>query len=229
MLRLGFEPADGAFDIGSAQAVQLVPRLARHPLGERRSRRNRSTHHVFVGKRSGRARHHAFAARDACRIAHRYVQIERDVRGISFPHAAQHKIAFDFVAAADAAVAENARIVVHGNRQRRIVSSSRNAVRMKRLRSRRVGAPRAGFAHTPAKSFQQLFIPTGYIGVRTSCLHESCDHSARKDHSRDIAEFTPPQLSFARSRMIWPLRTSPGIATSCNAISLRIPRVSLAR
>src|SRR5260370_1457314 len=59
-------------------------------------------------------------------IAHRRIEIESDAGGIAFAHAAEDEIAFDLVAATDAAVAENASVVVHGDGQGRIVFAVSN-------------------------------------------------------------------------------------------------------
>ena len=77
--------------------------------GNRRSRKS------LVGERAGRAGNHALTARDTSGITHRRVQIESDACGIAFSHAAEHEIILDLVAAANAAVAKNARVVIDGD------------------------------------------------------------------------------------------------------------------
>ena len=79
----------------------------------------------FVGERAGRATDHAFAAGDTSGIAHRRVEIEGDAGGIPFAHAAKDEIVFDFVAAADAAIAKDAGVTIDGNGQRRFVGATR--------------------------------------------------------------------------------------------------------
>ena len=79
--------------------------------------RNRSARHALVRQSSRRTRNHALAARNTGRIAHRRVQVERDARGVAFPHAAQYKIRPHFIAPAYTPVAQNARIVVHRDAQ----------------------------------------------------------------------------------------------------------------
>ena len=59
-------------------------------------------------------------------IAHRRIQVKSNARGVTFAHASENKIVFDFVAAADAAVAKNAGIVVYGDGQGRIVFAARD-------------------------------------------------------------------------------------------------------
>ena len=88
--------------------------------------RQRGARDAFVRKRARRARHHTLAAGNARGIAHRRVQIKRDARGISLAHAAEDEIILDLVATPDAAVAQDASVVVHGNRQRRIVFTAGN-------------------------------------------------------------------------------------------------------
>ena len=83
-------------------------------------------HDAFVGERAGRAGNHALATGDTRGIPHRRIEIERDACGIAFAHAPQDEIAFDFVAAANAAVAKNASVVVDGDRQRGIILAAGN-------------------------------------------------------------------------------------------------------
>jgi hypothetical protein len=58
---------------------------------------------------------HALAAGDAGRGAHRVVQVERDARGVALAGAADDVVALDVVAGPDAAVAEDAGVVVDGD------------------------------------------------------------------------------------------------------------------
>ncbi len=87
---------------------------------------DRGAHHALVGERTGGTGDHALATGDAGGIPHRRIEIERDAGGITLAHAAQDEIAFDFVAAANAAVAENAGVVVDGDGQGRIVLAARD-------------------------------------------------------------------------------------------------------
>ena len=71
-----------------------------------------------VGQGAGRAVVRAFAAGHAARAAHRHVEIERDPRCVTLAHAADDVVFLDDVAAPDAAIAENAGVVVDGDDQR---------------------------------------------------------------------------------------------------------------
>src|SRR5467141_1604262 len=87
---------------------------------------DRRAHNAFVGERAGGAGNHTLAAGNTGGIAHRRIEIEGDARGIAFSHAAKHEIVFDFIAAADAAVAENTSVVVDGDGQGRIIFAARD-------------------------------------------------------------------------------------------------------
>ena len=82
-------------------------------------------HHALVGERAGGARHHALAARHAGRVAHRQVGVERDARHEAFAAPAQNVVVANLVAAANAAVAQDARFVIHRDDERRIVLAAR--------------------------------------------------------------------------------------------------------
>ena len=107
-------------------------------------RRKRCARHALVRQRAGGARDHALPARNARGIAHRRVQIERDSRRIALAHAPKHKIVLDFVASANAAVAQNAGVVIDGNRQRRIISP-RETVRLANRGCANARCPRQRF------------------------------------------------------------------------------------
>ena len=77
-----------------------------------------------IRERSRRTRDHALAARYAGGFAHRLVIIKSDSRGRAFAHPPQNEILANVVAAANAAVAQNARVEIHGNAHRRIVRSA---------------------------------------------------------------------------------------------------------
>ena len=78
--------------------------------------------HGPVGQGPGRTGNHALAAGHAARAAHRIIEIEGDARRVALAHPAQDLVVPDFIAAADAAVAENAGVVVDADQERRIVA-----------------------------------------------------------------------------------------------------------
>ena len=82
---------------------------------------------TFVGESAGGAGDHAFTAGYAGGIAHGGVEIESYAGRIAFAHTAEDEIVLDFVAAADAAVAEDARVVIDVNGERRIVFAAGDA------------------------------------------------------------------------------------------------------
>ncbi len=91
-------------------------------------------HHALVGQGAGGARDHAFAARDARRIAHRQVVVERDAGHEALASAPEHVVVPDLIAAANAAIAEDAGFVIHRDYQRRVVlPARRNAAWKARL------------------------------------------------------------------------------------------------
>src|SRR5262249_51747047 len=73
---------------------------------------------ALVGERAGRTRDHAFAARHARRAAHGLIEIEGHVRGVAAPAASDDHVLLDLVAAADTAVAQDARLVVDRDAER---------------------------------------------------------------------------------------------------------------
>ena len=78
----------------------------------------------LVGQRAGRAGGDALAAGDAGRGAHRVAEVERDVRGEPLAAAPDHVVALDVVAGADAAVAQDAGVVVDGDDRARQVDAA---------------------------------------------------------------------------------------------------------
>src|SRR5229473_423033 len=82
---------------------------------------NRRSHDTLVRERPGGAGDHALATGDARGIANGRIEIESDAGGIAFAHASENEIVLDFVATADAAVAENASVMVDGDGQGRII------------------------------------------------------------------------------------------------------------
>ncbi len=69
----------------------------------------------LVGERAGGAGGDTLAAGHARRRAHRVVEVEGDARRVTLAAAADHVVALDVVAGADAAVAEDAGVVVDGD------------------------------------------------------------------------------------------------------------------
>ena len=82
---------------------------------------------LAIGQRAGRARHHAFAAGDAGRVAHRQIVVEGNARLISLAASRQHPVVPNLIAAADAAIAEDAGFVIDRDGQGGIVVSARRA------------------------------------------------------------------------------------------------------
>src|SRR5271156_5202055 len=107
---------------------QLLQFLQRNQFGIRRPR-NRRLRHNFIRQRARRAGNHALAAGNAGRFAHRLVVIKRDARRGAFAHASQDKILANIAAAADAAVAQNARIEIHRDAHRGIVRAATRGAR----------------------------------------------------------------------------------------------------
>src|SRR5439155_13928373 len=86
----------------------------------------------LVRERAGRARGDALAAGHARRLAHRVVEVEGDQRRVALARAADHVVALDVVARADAAVAEDARVVVDRDYGVRAVLSAPVSARERR-------------------------------------------------------------------------------------------------
>ena len=97
---VGERAADAAVGADRVHGVELRARADRHvPNG-------------LVDERASGAGRHAFAAGHAGGLAHRVVQVEGDARRVALPGAADHVVALDVVASPDAAVAEDAGVVV---------------------------------------------------------------------------------------------------------------------
>src|SRR5260370_2164193 len=109
------ESAGDAFENGDPQELLGFESL------RVRAGSDRGADNTFVGERACGARNHALAAGNARGIPHRGIEIEGDADRISFAHAAENEIVFDFVAAADATVAQDTGVVVHGDGQGGIV------------------------------------------------------------------------------------------------------------
>jgi hypothetical protein len=76
-------------------------------VGDRRQR--------LVGERAGRAVGHTLAAGDAGRLTHRLVHVEADPRQEPFTVAADDLVHLDVIAGPDAAVAQDAGVVIDGD------------------------------------------------------------------------------------------------------------------
>jgi len=63
---------------------------------------------------------------------HWRVEIERDAGGVAFAHAAEDEIVADFIAAADATVAEDAGVMIDSNGKRRVVLAAGERVRFEK-------------------------------------------------------------------------------------------------
>src|SRR6266481_5604182 len=109
-----------AFENGNLKKVLRLETLRPGACGDGRA------NDPFIGQRARWAGDHALAARNACGIAHRRIEIESDAGEIAFAHAAEHEIIFDFVAATDAAIAEDARVMVDGDGKGRIILTACN-------------------------------------------------------------------------------------------------------
>ncbi len=136
-------------------------------------------HHALVGQRAGGARHHAFAARDAGGIAHRQVAVECDARREALAAPPQNIVMANLVAAANAAVAENAGLVIHGDHQRRIVlAARRNPARETRLRD----------AFQTRQSFQLAIVRLALAGAGAGMIRHQHFHQrpARALHTVGI-------------------------------------------
>ena len=97
---IGERAADAAIWADGLDAVEL------------RARPDRDGVDRLVRQRAGRAGSNALAAGHAGRLAHRIVQVERDQGRVALAGAADHVVALDVVAGADAAVAQDAGVVV---------------------------------------------------------------------------------------------------------------------
>ena len=74
--------------------------------------------HGPVGQRARRAGDHALAAGHAARVAHRIVEVEGDACRVALAHPAEDLVVPDLIAAADAAVAEDAGVVIDADQER---------------------------------------------------------------------------------------------------------------
>ena len=97
---VGQRTADPAVRADAVDGVQLL------------ARPDRDAADRLVGQRPGRAGLHALAAGDARAGAHRVVEVERDPGRVALAGAADDVVALDVVAGPDAAVAQDAGVVV---------------------------------------------------------------------------------------------------------------------
>ena len=102
-------------DVERQRAADAAVRAHRVDLTQLGPRPDRDAVDRLVRQRAGRARGDALAARDARRLAHRVVEVERDPRRVALARAADDVVALDVVARADAAVAQDAGVVVDGD------------------------------------------------------------------------------------------------------------------
>src|SRR5215472_13690932 len=137
-----------ALEDGSLQKLFCFKNLCARAGGNGGSRK------AFVGERTRGTGNHALAAGNARGISHRRIQIKSDARGIAFTHAAKNEIALDFVAAANAAVAQNARIVIYSDGERGIILAAGDGALWKPQR----GYPR-GFRERFEFAIARLLLP----------------------------------------------------------------------
>ncbi len=146
--------AGDAFEDGNLQKLFGVEHLRICRLG------NGRTHHAAIGQRTSGAGNHALAAGNTRGFAHRRIQVKRNSRGITLAHAAQHEIVFNLIAPANAAVAQNTRVVIHGDGQRRFIPPARYAAfRKPRLLDPRRVRLRFQFA------IARMLLPRAWRGV----------------------------------------------------------------
>ena len=93
---------------GTADAAIRTERIDRLQFRSRHERQRNG----LVGEGSGGARGDAFAARNAGRFPHRVIEVEADPRGVALARAADDFVALDVVAGTDAAIAEDACLMI---------------------------------------------------------------------------------------------------------------------
>ena len=121
-------------DVEGQRTADTAVRADRVDLPQLRARPDRHAVDGLVRERAGRARSDAFAAGHARRLAHRVVEIEGDPGRIALSRTADDVVALDVVAGADAAVAEDARVVVDGDdRVGEVLAATRAARQLGRL------------------------------------------------------------------------------------------------
>src|SRR3954454_11086328 len=125
-------------DVEGQRAADAAVRAHGVDLAQLGARPDRDVADRLVRQRAGRARGDALAARDARRLAHRVVEVERDPRRVALARAPDDVVALDVVAGADAAVAEDARVVVDGDDGVRVVLAPAAAARQDALLLRHV-------------------------------------------------------------------------------------------
>src|SRR4051794_530658 len=125
-------------DVEGQRAADAAVRAHRVDLAQLRARLDRDVADRLVRDRAGRARGDALAARHARRLPHRVVEVERDARRVALARAPDDVVALDVVARADAAVAEDARVVVDRDDGVRVVLAPAAAARQRALVLRQV-------------------------------------------------------------------------------------------
>jgi hypothetical protein len=116
-------------DVVGQRAADAAVRADGIDLAELLARPDRHVADRLVDERAGRARGDALAAGDARRLAHRVVEVERDPGLVALARAADDVVALDVVAGADAAVAEDAGVVVDRDDRVRVVLAAAAGLR----------------------------------------------------------------------------------------------------
>ena len=127
------DPLALVVDVEGERAADAAVRADRVDLPQLLARADRDVVDRLVGQRAGRAGGDALAARHAGRLAHRVVEVEGDARVVALEDAADDVVALDVVARADAAIAEDARVVVDGDDRVGVVLAAAEAARDRRL------------------------------------------------------------------------------------------------
>jgi hypothetical protein len=182
---LGVVPAVAALDAEPPVAAGAVAALGEddgvsllvHAIGERAAdaaigahgvdgrelaARTQRFRHGAVHQRAGRTRRRALAAGDAGARAHRRIQVEGDARGVALAAAAHYLVALHIVAGANAAVAEDAGLVIDGDHLRAWIL--RAAVAAGKRPSPGVVAPRQGHQLVAAEGgFLRIVLDLGLV------------------------------------------------------------------
>src|SRR3954449_1685378 len=120
-------------DVEGDRAADAAVRAHRVDLAQLGARADRDVADRLVRDRAGRARGDALAAGHARRLAHRVVEVERDARRVALAGTPDDVVALDVVARADAAVAQDARVVVDRDDRVRVVLAPAAAARQRAL------------------------------------------------------------------------------------------------
>ena len=121
------DPPALAVDIEGQCATDAAVRADGVDCVELLSRLDRDVVDRLVGECAGRARRHTLTAGDARRLAHRVVEVEGDAGRVALATAADDVVALDVVAGSDAAVAEDAGVMVDGDHRIRGVGPPRRS------------------------------------------------------------------------------------------------------